>query len=388
MGLASRLGRLGRASPDRDLPLARRRQKRLFRRQVKDYLEGDLKARLGLTDINLLSNIEFSSDQQNIISESRYGKVFLKVFPEDAAGRARLTVFFHKLMAAKGLQVPELVCHDTSRDILEKYGLLYLAIRFVPGTLLSADSNDDLVRQAFSYLADIHRVTIDDVGEEFLRELNGTASSAISTVTGNDLSHGTGLHFQNSNFSTLSNVVADLKDTSRCMSPEDTRHVDEFLRDRLKPIAAAPQSQVLLHFSFRPRHLIITPDGRMVTFDLDGAGFGGFYFDLVKALFNFGYKATSSELDAIEFTDLIETERFAPFLEAYFASAPVEAKELWQEHHATILLWGYLDLTRVLALRTVRSVRYGRMKRERTLRQVEQRWQTVVRYVRQAARST
>lgn len=126
----------------------------------------------------------------------------------------------------------------------------------------------------------------------------------------------------------------------------------------------------------------------MVTFDLEGAGFGGFYVDLAKAVFNFGYKTTSSELDAIELADLIDTERFDPFLDAYFSSASAEAKELWQEHRTTILLWGYLKLIRVLALRIERSIRYGRRKRERTLEQIEQRWRTVVRYVRQAPQPT
>ncbi len=383
MGLASRLGRLGRASHGQEPPHARRRQKRLFRRQVEDYLEGDLKARLGLTNIKL-----FPGNHQNLISESRHGKVFLKVFPKDAADNARRTVFYHTLMAEKGLQVPELVCHDTSRDSLERHGLSYVVTRFVPGTLLSVECNDDLIRQAFSYLSDINRVTIDDVDEKLLREHDGAALSVTTPGTENGETPETVLHLETAQFDTLCSVVTELNTMSRVMSPEDAHQVDEFLQGSLKSLFADPQPQVLLHHSFRPRHLIIAPDGEMVTFDLEGAGFGGFYVDLVKAVLNFGYKTTSSELDAIEFADLINTERFDPFLDAYFSSAPAEAKELWQEHRATILLWGYLELTRVLALRTVRSIRYGRRKRERTLEQIEQRWQTVVRYVRQAPQPT
>lgn len=70
-----------------------------------------------------------------------------------------------------------MICHDTSRDSLERHGLSYVATRFVPGTLLSVECNDDLIRRAFSYLSDINRVTIDDVDEKLLREHDGAALS-------------------------------------------------------------------------------------------------------------------------------------------------------------------------------------------------------------------
>lgn len=384
MGLASRLGRLGRALPGQKLPLARQREKQLFRRQVEAYLEGDLKARLGLTNIELFSNQQHSGHHQNLVCGSRHGKLFLKIYPRDTVMRAHRTVFYHKLMAEKGLRVPELVCHDTSSDSLERHGLVYVGIEFVPGTLLSADGNDDLVRQAFTFLAEVNRVTIDDVDQKLLREHDGDAPAVTTPAAGNGEARETVLQLELAHLDTLSNIVAELNAASNVVSPEDAHQVHEFLQAGLKALFAAPQSQALLHHSFRPRHLIITPGGEMATFDLEGSGFGGFYVDLAKALFNFGYKATSSELDEMEIPELIDAERFDPFLDAYFASAPAQAKQLWQEHRAIILLWGYLELTRVLALRTVRSIRYGRGKRERTLAQVEQRWQTVVRYVRHA----
>jgi aminoglycoside phosphotransferase (APT) family kinase protein len=381
------MGWLGRALPGPKLPHARQRQKRIFRRQVEDYLEADLKARLGLSNIELFSNQQYSGHHQNLVCESRHGKLFLKIFPRDSAGCAHRTVFYHTLMAEKGLRVPELVCHDTSSDNLERHGFIYVGIKFVQGTLLSADSNADLVRRAFMYLAEVNRVTFDDVDQKLLHEHDSDASSITTSTTGNGEKFGTLLQFEKAHLDTLCNVVTKQNSASRITSPEEADQVNEFLQAGLKTLFAAPQSQVLLHHSFRPRHLIILPDGEMATFDLEGSGFGGFYVDLVKALSNFGYKATSSELDEMEIAELIDAERFDPFLDAYFASAPAEAKKLWQEHRAIILLWGYLELTRTLAHRTVRSIRYGRNKRERTLRQVEQRWQTVVRYVRHASPS-
>ena len=147
--------------------------------------------------------------------------------------------------------------------------------------------------------------------------------------------------------------------------------------DRMKAISPRP---VLLHRDYKPRNLILMPDGNIVTLDPEWLSFGDFYADLPIALFKFCFAARSDELTTVGPLQLMESGRFDHVMDAYFSCAQPDGAAIADEHLSTIIFWGYLRMTRLLAERLHVHTLKGRVSRRRVKRQVEQHWEHIVRF--------
>lgn len=357
------VGRL-RSTPDHADEQERRQEQ--LRQAAESYLNGDLKTRLGLTTTQM-----FAGNHQNAFAESARGKLLVKFYPEHAAYKIRRSVLAYSLITRHGLRAPELIYADTSREGLKKHGLSCVVTRWVTGTPL-AFGDDAAAHRAFRLLARMHRITIDGLDELSRRELDQSLRQPIDCAP---------------EIGDLRYAIGVVRQVSDVVGPAEARAVDEALTARLDKATALKLPRVLLHMDYQPGNLILTPDGEIVMIDFEGSNFGGFYIDLTRALFKFGYRTMSTELDRVDIEELIGSETFDSFLDSYCAEAPEEARDFWAEHRGLVVVWGYLKTLRSLAQKAMRYQGAGGLKYRRATRQLRQRWEKVLRYVERAART-
>lgn len=336
-----------------------------LRRAAVTYLNGDLKARLNLTNIEM-----FAGNYQNATAESAGEKLLVKFYPDYAAYKIHRSVLSYSLIGRHGLKAPGLIYADTSQEGLEKHGLSCVVTRWVTGTPL-VFGDQAATDRAFRLLARMHRITIDDL-DVATREKFGQSLRQVDCAP---------------EIGDLRYAIRVLQQVSDAVTPEEAVTVEEFLSSQLDRATVLKQPRVLLHMDYQPGNLILTPDGEIAMIDFEGSTFGGFYVDLTRALFKFGFKTKSKELDKLDIEELIHSERFNSFMDSYCAEAPSEARDFWTEHRGTVVIWGYLKTLRSLAQKAMRYGGSGGLKGRRATKQLRHRWEKVVRYVEKAAQT-
>ena len=340
-----------------------------LRRRSDAYLEEALAPRLALTGLERISD-----RPRGRVWRAEMGSraAIVKIYPAVAVPRARRSAALHGLIEGRGIALAELLHHDVGAVTVSEWGCGALVYERVPGGP-PRRGEGDVDAACLANLARLHAIAPPDPAGIDLEGVGREAGERLEVKPLNPARETFAGDFDS--------LAALLSGPLRRLAAPDVARVKAWCDETAALNDAAKTRPSLLHGDYQTGNLIETPEGRLVTIDLDEVLSGPFHWELGAALLRCLWGTTSRRLDTLPLDALLSSPRLLAAEAAYLDAAPASVRDDWAAHRDRSIVAAYLRGIGRLALRSGTPERYPVRRPPRFRGQARRRWDRVVAYL-------